>query len=281
MSCRRSSSVTDRLLDATLSTVLAVGRVPGRPGRVLHGACSGIWLGVLDDHRLCRLDERFYARDTAYRTEAWNDRGLHVWEQRAIKEAFAPGGRIVVPGCGGGREVLALLESGFDAVGYEPHPLLADYADELLTRRGFPGRAQRMPRDEFVDPGPCDGVLVGWGAYSAIATQERRLGFLTRAVAAIGAGGGGGGGVIVSGFARPAHTREARLTATLANGIRRPMGRPRIELGDALAPSRVHVFTYQSLAGELSTAGLEFKSMRATREERPGLYSVCAIGRAP
>ena len=40
---------------------------------------------------------------------------------RHFEAAFAPGGRVLDVGCGKGRDVVALLDMGFDAFGVEPH----------------------------------------------------------------------------------------------------------------------------------------------------------------
>ena len=97
---------------------------------------DAVWLGLLDAERLGQLDEHFYhetredvdGERIGYEDDRYTKRGLAGWEQGAVERHFPPGGRILVTGAGGGREVLALLALGFDAVGYEPNPRLVGAA---------------------------------------------------------------------------------------------------------------------------------------------------------
>lgn len=258
--------------------MLASGRVRGTGGRALRATLSGLGLGLLSEAQLRALDEHYYDTDPQYRTAAWNERGLMPWEREGVKQNFAGRSRIVVPACGGGREVLALAAEGFDPIGYEPHRSLQGYADGFLAEHGHPGRARSAPRDEFPsDSGPCDGVLVGWGAYSLISPRAARVRFLRDAARATETGGP----VMVSLFAGAAYGRALRLTARLATVLRRARGAAPTELGDTLAPNRVHVFTQRELMAELREAGLSPDSYRVVAPATDGVDYACAIGRAP
>ena len=260
-------------VDLALRSVLATGRIPGPPGRILHAAAAGVGLARLTAAELVALDEAFYDLDALYRTDAWNERGLFAWERAAI-DAFEPGAAVVVPACGGGREVLALLRDGFDAIGYEPHRGLADYAQRFLAARGHPDRAHPGSRDGF-PARQADGVLVGWGAYSLIAGRRARLAFLRAARTATRSGGA----IIVSGFCHDRHTALDRLTVAIASrGCGRRTREP-VELGDTLAPNRVHVFTPAELTDELGAAGLH--QIAVERVDEPVAGYACAIGRVP
>ena len=258
-----------------MRVVLATGRIPGRPGQAVRAVLNGVLLGVMSEDRLRALDEHYYDVDVMYRTTAWNERGLSAWERGAVQRTFPPGSRIVVPACGGGREVLALLDAGFDAIGYESHPGLVGFAERFLADHGHPGRAFAVARDRFPpEAGSWDGVLVGWGGYSLIAPRAARVSFLRDAGSATELGGA----LMLSCFARPAHGRELRVTARVARALQR--GRTgSMELGDTLAPNRVHVFTRAELDAELREAGLVLDSY-ATVSVADGITSyVCAIGR--
>jgi hypothetical protein len=217
---------------------------------------NGVRLGLLDDAALRALDERYYDASDVYVTADWNERGLFAWEQTAVRELFSPGARLLVVACGGGREVLALLAAGYDAYGCESHPALRAFADDLLSSRGHGGRVEPAPRDEVPDGPPCDGIVIGWGAYSLVAGHPRRVGFLRGA----GGGWGGGGGLLLSGFGHEAPGSELALTARLANGLRRVRGRERVELGDTLAPNRARILTRADLEHEASAAGFDLLS---------------------
>jgi len=255
--------------------VLASGRIPGRPGQLLRGVLNGLLLGLMSDEHLRRLDEHYYRRDMTYRSVAWNEHGLAGWERNAVKRSFASHSRITVVASGGGREVLALLLAGFDATGYEPHPDLHRFAQGFLAANGYPGRALPMPRDNFPYTGRVDGVLVGWGGYSLIAPRARRVRFLSDAAATMPSGGG----VLLSVFARVLHGRELQLTSRLASALRRIRGEAPIELGDTLAPNRVHVFTTAELRAEFDDAGIELESCGFVGAADSMTSYACATGR--
>lgn len=65
-----------------------------------------------------------------------------------FERAFAPGGRVLDVGCGKGRDLVALLDMGFDAFGVEPHAAM---------------RAQAIARDARVPGRVADATLPGLG----------------------------------------------------------------------------------------------------------------------
>ena len=261
-----------------VTAALASARVPRTLERVTHGALAGLWLGVLSDDGLRALDERYYDAEPVYRTAEWNERGLFGWERALVEAHFPRGGRVVVLACGGGREVLALLGEGFDAVGYEPHPALAAYADELLTAHGHPGRVHASPRGALPpDAGEADAVVVGWGGYSLVRGRAARVGLLAGARGLLPSGGP----VLVSFFEMPVHGRQLRATRAIAGALRRARGRTPPELGDTLAPNLVHVFTPAGVADEVAAAGLELADHRLVGEADAVVSYGAAVARVP
>lgn len=67
---------------------------------------------------------------------------------RHFEATFAPGGRVLDVGCGKGRDLVALLDMGFDAYGIEPHAAM---------------RAQALARDARVPGRVADATLPGIG----------------------------------------------------------------------------------------------------------------------
>jgi len=262
---------------ALAGVVLASARIPTGLTQLSRAAINGLWLGVLSDAALRALDERYYDAAAVYRSADWNEKGLFAWERELIEEHFAGRERIVVAACGGGREVLALRREGFDATGYEPHPGLAGYAARFLADRGHPGRAHSSPRDGFpTEAVACDGVVVGWGAYSLVRGRDRRVALLGEARRLLPQGGP----VLLSFFARETFSRELRYTMALANRLQRlGRGHP-IELGDTLAPNLVHVFTRAQLADELAAAGCDLVAYGVIGPADGGTNYAAAIARA-
>jgi hypothetical protein len=261
-----------------VTAALASARIPRALERASRGALAGLWLGLLDDDGLRALDERYYDTEAVYRTAEWNERGLFGWERALVDEHFPRGGRLTVLAAGGGREVLALLGDGYEAVGYEPHGALAAYADELLTARGHPGRVHASSRGEL-PPGAAesDGVIVGWGGYSLVPGRAARVRLLAAARELMPRGGP----VLLSFFEMPAHGRQLRATHAIASALRRARGRAAPELGDTLAPNLVHVFTPEGVADEVKAAGLELADHRLVGEADPTVSYAAAVARVP
>jgi hypothetical protein len=247
---------TDRLLRAYRSATIRRRQALN----VVNGCFDGFWLGLLDPATLERLDEHFYGegrdvergRSFSYRDEQHNLGGLRDWEEAAIEAHFPPGGRVIVTGAGGGREVIALLERGFDAIGYEPNRALVEAGAELLRTLGHGDRLRQSARDAFpADAGTCDAVLSGWGSYMLIPSRERRVAFLRAAHRALPEGAP----ILCSFFVRSPGARYYSVVAGTANLVRRVRRAERVELGDTIGQNFVHRFTREEIESELAEGG--------------------------
>jgi len=234
-------------------------RLRARLERALADVPDGVWLGLFDREKLAVLDAQFYAQATepveggraGYDAAEWNRQGLWEWEAAAVDAHFPPGGRVVVTGAGGGREVLGLLGLGFDAVGYEPNADLVAAGRRVLAQDGHGDRLRPMERDAWpADAGACDGVVVGWGSYTLIPGRANRVAFLRRLRGALEPGAP----VLVSFFVRGNEATSRRI-AQVANVVRRLRRAEPVEVGDGLVPNFVHGFVEAELAAELAEAG--------------------------
>jgi SAM-dependent methyltransferase len=104
--------------------------------------------------------------------------GLFAWEQDFCLPFLKPGDRILVVGCGGGRDLLALLERGYRAAGLEPVASCTALAARRLAERGL--RAELITGAiETADVGArFDVFLFSWFCYSYIPTRARRVAVL-------------------------------------------------------------------------------------------------------
>jgi hypothetical protein len=234
----------------------------------INGCFDGLWLGLLDRPALDRLDELFYThgrdvvagRSFTYAAEEYNLRGLWEWEKAAIEAYFPAGARVAVTGAGGGREVIALLERGFDAVGFEPNDALVATGRMLMHRLGHPDRLRECVRDEFpADASPCEAVLVGWGSYMLIPGRRRRLAFLCAARRALPAGAP----MLCSFFVRRPRDRYFAIVAATANVFRRLRRTEAAEVGDAIGHNFMHSFTRAEIESELAQGGFRLVAFAA------------------
>jgi hypothetical protein len=235
-------------------------RRQARLSQALTGLHDGLWLGSFSHETLHRLDASYYDGKSHYVDEAYNSSGLLEWERRLVDAHFSPGSRIVVTGAGGGREVLALRDLGFDALGFEPHPGLAAAGAAFLAARGHREGLRAMPRDQFPADAPqCDGILVGWGSYMLIAGRARRVAFLRAARERLPAGGP----LLLSFFVRQGSATYFRWAARTANAVRRARRAELVDEGDALVPNYAHHFVEPALREELARGGFELLEYHA------------------
>lgn len=124
-----------------------------------------------------------YQSWSIYRDSAYNESGFRDWEASAIATYFPKSGRVLVPSCGGGREVLALARSGFELVAFECQPSFVVHCKDLLAKHEIPAQIFQAPPSEVaaeVRGMRFDAALVGWGGYMHIQHAQRRGRLLAR-----------------------------------------------------------------------------------------------------
>ncbi|MGH7508126.1 MAG: SAM-dependent methyltransferase [Gemmatimonadales bacterium] len=220
----------------------------------LSACFSGVWLGVLPRRVLYSIDAIYYDRQRYYRTEDYNRRGLWPWEQRVIETHFAGCRSLLVGAAGGGREVLALRTRGLEVQGFECHPGLTEFANQLLSKDGYAPDIRLALRDTCPGFGRTyDGLIVGWGAYMLIRGRRRRIEFLRqlRKHAELDAP------LLLSFFYRARDSHRYQVAAAIGTALALVRRGERVEVGDFLAPNFVHYFTREELAGELRAGDFE------------------------
>jgi hypothetical protein len=221
---------------------------------LMQSCFAGFWLGILRRDTFHAIDQLFYDQSAKYSQDAYNRQGLWKWEQEIISRYFAGCRRLLVGGAGGGREVLALSKLGYEVDGFECHPGLAQFANDLLQREGFGARVHRAERDQCPQLGEeYDGLVVGWGAYMLIAGRQRRIAFLK----AMRAQAREGAPILVSFYDRAGSESRFKLIAAIGNVLRWLLRREPLDVGDDLAPNYVHYFTREQIAAELHEVGFD------------------------
>ncbi|MCJ7445742.1 MAG: hypothetical protein MUO26_14685 [Methanotrichaceae archaeon] len=215
---------------------------------------AGFWLGILTKENLHLIDQVYYDKSKMYGTETYNKSGLWDWEKRVFDKYFQSCKTLLVAGVGGGREVLALRELGYETDGFECNPGLAEFANYLLRSEGFDPNIELAKRDDCPDSQRYyGGIVVGWGAYMLIQGKGRRIDFLkklrsqTRLESPI----------LLSFFYRSGNRRYYKIVATVGNRFRWLLRRDYLELGDDLTQNYVHFFTQEEIASELNAGGFE------------------------
>lgn len=117
-----------------------------------------------------------YSHARSYRREQTQTLGLHTFERSVVDRFFpAAPAKILVLGCGGGREIVALQARGYECVGSEPAQVLLDAAVSCSAADTI----LRLGRIEDARQHGCDGpfaaIVVGWGAWGYVLRRDERL----------------------------------------------------------------------------------------------------------
>ncbi len=219
---------------------------------ILRGLWSGLWLGLFGRDHLHAMDAAYYGSSATYPHRDHNLGGLFSWEAEALDRFFGERGRVVLLGAGAGREVMPLIERGFEVDAFECHEGLREAGNLLLAEQGFSASIMPMERDRCPAlEGPYDGVIVGWGMLTLVQGRETRIRLLRdlRSVVSPEAP------LLLSFFIMPNGHRSYRLAWRVAAILRRVMGRERPDFGDYLSPRYAHFFTQESMEAEMREAG--------------------------
>ena len=184
--------------------------------------------------------------------------GLFPWERDFCLPFLKPSDRILVVGCGSGRDLLALLELGYHAAGLEPVPHCVALAERRLAERGRRAELITAPIETAALQPRYDVFLFSWFCYSYIPLRARRVRALEKVRALLPPDGR----VLISYIrAQPLPRRSLWRLARAAAWAARSDWRP--EYGDVFAARHdnrcihyEHRFTPAEIEAEAAAAGL-------------------------
>ncbi len=115
------------------------------------------------------------------RREVYGPAALYAWErfwyQRDLPLAPA---HVLVGGCGSGREMLALIDAGYQVSGFEPAAGLYQAACRALPdnthiwQLRYEDISHASAARELVAQAPYDAVILGWGSFSHVLELSMR-----------------------------------------------------------------------------------------------------------
>ena len=231
-------------------------------GRMFQRAAT-LWFyaaaGALRLTDLRAAIEREWDEAGASQWEGYNWSGLMSWERDFYLRFLQPDDRVLVVGCGTGRDLLALLQLGYKAEGLDVAPQCTATARQLLRQRGFEVPLYTGAIETVGLPGRFDAFIFAWFCYSYIPQSETR----THVLRKLGDHLNPSGRILVT-YA-PAKTLPRRLPIRLTGLIAwatRSDWRP--EYGDFVQVANrgryfAHYerkFTREGLEGEARAAGL-------------------------
>jgi SAM-dependent methyltransferase len=143
-----------------------------------RAGCLYLGAGLLT---LRQLRAASIVRWEAYATADCNvDAGLEEWEDRVFRDVLRPSDRVLLVGCGTGRDLIALLRLGFDVIGLEQSPMLADEARSHLRGRGLTAVVVAEMVESYVSDASYDAVVFSLYMYSYIIGEASRVAILRR-----------------------------------------------------------------------------------------------------
>ena len=168
-------TLPSRRLPAHLYGILRRATGPTR----WRAGCLYLGAGLLT---LRQLRAASIVRWEAYDTAECNvAEGLEDWESRVYRNVLHPSCRVLLVGCGTGRDLIELVRLGCDVVGLEQSPMLAERARAHLGRLGLAGLVVAEPVESYVTSATYDAVVFSLYMYSYIIGTASRIAVLTRA----------------------------------------------------------------------------------------------------
>lgn len=186
--------------------------------------------------------------------------GLFPVEQQLFERYVSAGTRVLVVGCGTGRELLVLAERDCVLIGVDPSARALDVCRERLERQGLHATLIHGFIEDATVPGQFDAIIFSYYCYSLIAMAARRVEVLRKTAARLMPGGR----LLLS---YELDGRPSRLLTPLALCSGLLAGADwRVEPGDLLQRepaglpgirySYEHIFRPEELSRELDAAGL-------------------------
>lgn len=214
----------------------------------LDAILTGFWLGVMSEKSLDYSDELYYNRNKKYTDDKYNETGLFVWEKVAIEKYFTNTKNILLIAAGGGREALALIKMGFEVDSYECNTALIEYGNVLLHRNKIEKKIKYLQKNSVPNEiKKYDGIIIGWGAYSLIRGNKKRLSFLASLYPFLHERTP----LMISFLFTGEKRRKEKIIKNVSDFFRIFSKKGKTEPGDRLVPDFVHYFTEEEIKNEL------------------------------
>jgi SAM-dependent methyltransferase len=185
------------------------------------------------------------------------DAGLMHWEHRIYNDVLGGRERVLLVGCGAGRDLVALKRMGHDVTGIDVSSEITELARAHLARHQITANVLTGFIEETDPGGPYDAIIFSGRSYGCIRGTLTRIGTLSRLRKSLT----DEGRTVISYNTTGAERRVARwmtaMTARLAGSGWHPERGDRFT-GEHLAPGVLryeHMFQPHDIAAECGTAG--------------------------
>jgi len=217
--------------------------------------------GMLSHREFAEIESRSLQALNDEATKRFTLAGFHSWE-REIYGAFVDiDDRLLIVGCGVGRDMLPFLQAGHDVVGVEPSADSVAVLDTICADRGYSPTIIKGHIEEVRAPGQFDVVIFSRVCYSCIRQTTRRIDVLRKMRGQLR----DGGRVIITyadldnGQSREAlGLRVARLIGRITRSDWIPETNDRLFLRESAGGPTLHYehwFSKEQIEGEVARAG--------------------------
>jgi len=108
------------------------------------------------------------------------DAGLEKWERHLYGEVLRPLDRVLLVGCGSGRDLFALCELGYNMTGLDQAPEVVNLAQHHLASRGLTATVLAGFVETVTLDDPYDVIVFSNGCYSSLQSFALRVATLAR-----------------------------------------------------------------------------------------------------
>jgi SAM-dependent methyltransferase len=187
------------------------------------------------------------------------DQGLFPWEQHLVERFVRSGDRILIVGCGTGRDLIELSAKGHEVTGVEPSALAVDIAQAACLKRGVAAEIVQGYFEDATLSDRFDVIMFSYVCYGYIPESVRRIDALRKARTLLAADGR----ILIS-YTGNHRRRSSRLIEVMKVGTRWLRSDWHPEQGDVLHPMSngqprfhyEHIFVSRELQTEAAAAGL-------------------------
>lgn len=106
--------------------------------------------------------------------------GWHAFESEFYGAHLRPGDRVLLVGCGAGRDLVPLIERGHEAVGLDLSADAVDLARQRLARRGLSAELHVGAVEDALLPADFDAAAFSWLCYGYLPGSDARVRALRR-----------------------------------------------------------------------------------------------------
>lgn len=228
--------------------------------RQLGRASSLLAYGMVGVLRKHELREKIEAEWNAFGRSGWSSYpNLGEWEKEFYLRQLQPGERVLLVGCGSGRDLIGLIEQGIRCDGLDIARRAVAACRERLRERGLEARLFECEIEQAAFDTAYDAAVFTWFAYGYIPESGARV----RSLAALRAALRPGGRVLLTYQVRPRGISRvpiafARLLAVLTRSDWRPEHGDYLEVGGQANAPGVHFehrFDAAEVVAEAQAAG--------------------------